>query len=106
LLAEVYDRYRRPLFIGETSHFGVGRGPWLKEVYEEVQTAIRMGVPMEGITIYPIIDRPDWDDLEHWHNSGLWDLIPDEHGNLQRVLNEEYAAVLKEILQPDAIPEQ
>jgi beta-glucosidase/6-phospho-beta-glucosidase/beta-galactosidase len=106
LLAEVYDRYRRPVFIGETSHVGVGRGPWLREVYDEVQTAIRMGVPMEGITIYPIIDRPDWDDLEHWHNSGLWDLIPDDHGNLQRVLNEEYAAVLKEISQINAIPEQ
>ena len=23
--AELYDRYRRPLFIGETSHFGAGR---------------------------------------------------------------------------------
>jgi beta-glucosidase/6-phospho-beta-glucosidase/beta-galactosidase len=106
LLAEVYDRYQRPLFIGETSHFGVGRGAWLKEVYEEVQTAIRHGVPIEGITIYPIIDRPDWDNPDHWHNSGLWDLVPDEHGNLQRVLNEEYAVVMKKILREAAIPEQ
>ena len=106
LLAEMYDRYRRPLFIAETSHFGVGRGRWLREVYDEVQTAIRMGVPMEGITIYPIIDRPDWDDLDHWHNSGLWDLVPDEEGRLRRVLNDDYAAVLQEILQEDSIPER
>lgn len=106
LLAEVYNRYRRPLFIGETSHFGDGRGLWLKEIYGEVQTAIQKGVPVEGITIYPIIDRPDWDDLDHWHNSGLWDLVPDEDGNLRRVLNEDYAAVLREIQQDHSIPTQ
>ena len=104
LLEEVYSRYQRPLFIGETSHFGSGRGPWLREIVDEVRQAIINGVPMEGITIYPIIDRPDWDNLEHWHNSGLWDLIPNERGVLQRVLNEEYAAVFREILQEDSIP--
>lgn len=104
LLDEVYNRYRRPLFIGETSHFGVGRGPWLREVVDEVKQAILNGVPMEGITIYPIIDRPDWDDIGQWHNSGLWDLVADEQGVLQRVLNEEYAAVIREILQEDSIP--
>ena len=103
LLAEMYNRYRRPAFIGETSHFGVGRGPWLREIYGEVQMAIRKGIPIEGITIYPIIDRPDWDNLDHWHNSGLWDLVPDEQGVLRRVLNEEYAAVFRQILQEDAV---
>lgn len=105
LLAEVYERYRRPLFISETSHFGAGRGLWLREIYEEVRTAIGNGVPLEGITLYPIIDRPDWDDLGHWHNSGLWDLVPDEQGILRRVLNEEYAAVLREVQQEGLIPE-
>jgi len=52
------------------------------------------------------MDRPDWDDLEHWHNSGLWDLIPDDQGVLQRILNEEYAAVFREILQEESIPER
>lgn len=99
LLAEIYDRYRRPIFMAETSHFGEGRGLWLREVYREVNQAMAHGVPMEGITIYPIIDRPDWDNIDHWHNSGLWDLIPDEKGRLQRVINEEYAAVLREIQQ-------
>ena len=103
LLEEVYNRYQRSLFIGETSHFGAGRGPWLREVVDEVRQAIINGVPLEGITIYPIIDRPDWDNLDHWHNSGLWDLVPDKKGVLQRVLNEEYAAVFREILQ-ESIP--
>ena len=101
LLAEIHTRYRRPFFLGETSHFGAGRGLWLKEIHQEVKTAISNGIPVEGITIYPIIDRPDWDDINHWHNSGLWDLIPDEEGRLQRVLNEEYAAVLQDIQQEE-----
>jgi beta-glucosidase/6-phospho-beta-glucosidase/beta-galactosidase len=106
LLAEVYHRYQRPLFIGETSHFGIGRGPWLREIYDEVQTAIQLGVPLEGITIYPILDRPDWDDREHWHHSGLWDLVPDGQGVLQRVLDEDYATVFREILENASIPER
>lgn len=103
LLAEVYERYRRPLFIAETSHFGVGRGPWLKEISAEVKKAIAGGVPLEGLTIYPILDRPDWDQITDWHNSGLWDLIPDAQGNLRRVLNEDYATVLREIQREDYV---
>lgn len=99
LIAELYERYQRPLFLAETSHFGAGRGPWLQEIYTEVKIALRNGIPLEGMTIYPIIDRPDWDNIEHWHNSGLWDLIPNEQGTLQRVLNEAYAAILREIQQ-------
>jgi beta-glucosidase/6-phospho-beta-glucosidase/beta-galactosidase len=106
LVAELYNRYRRPLFIGETSHFGVGRGPWLREIYNEVQIAMRQGVPVEGITIYPIIDRPDWDDLDHWHHSGLWDLVPAEDGRLRRVLNEEYAREFRQIIEADSVPER
>lgn len=97
LIAELYERYQRPLFLAETSHFGVGRGPWLQEIYNEVKIALCNGIPLEGMTIYPILDRPDWDNIDHWHNSGLWDLIPDEQGMLQRVLNEAYAAILREI---------
>lgn len=95
LLSEVYDRYDRPMILSETSHFGAGRGRWIREVAEEVQHARAMGVPMEGICIYPIIDRPDWDDPGHWHNSGLWDLRPDEANRLERVLCEDYAGDLR-----------
>jgi beta-glucosidase/6-phospho-beta-glucosidase/beta-galactosidase len=94
LLADVYARYRRPLFIGETSHFGVGRGAWIAEVADEVLLALEAGVPVEGICIYPILDRPDWDEAAHWHNSGLWDLAP-ERGVLERVLNQPYYAALR-----------
>jgi beta-glucosidase/6-phospho-beta-glucosidase/beta-galactosidase len=95
LLSEVYDRYGRPMFLSETSHFGAGRGRWIREVADEVRHARDMDVPVEGICIYPIIDRPDWDDPGHWHNSGLWDLRAGPADRLERVLCEEYAEELR-----------
>lgn len=94
LLANVWERYERPLFLAETSNFGAGRVPWLREMAAEVRAAIDLGVPVQGFCLYPIIDRPSWHDLGHWHNSGLWDLVPDENGDLHRVLCEEYAVEL------------
>jgi len=94
LLEEAWHRYRRPIFIGETSHVGAGRAEWLRELTGEVCLALRRGVPLEGICLYPIIDRFDWDDPGHWHNSGLWDLARDGDGTLRRVLCDPYAAEL------------
>ena len=94
ILAEVYDRYRRPLFIGETSHVGVGRAEWLREIAAELWSANDSGVPLEGVCLFPIIDRMDWNNEHHWHNSGLWDLVM-KNGRLERVLHEEYAQELR-----------
>jgi beta-glucosidase/6-phospho-beta-glucosidase/beta-galactosidase len=91
MLAEIYDRYRRPLFIGETSHIGVGRADWIREVAAELWSAHDSGVPIEGICLFPVIDRMDWNDERHWHNSGLWDLARTPDGRLERVLHTEYA---------------
>ncbi len=95
LLAEVYYRYWRPVVVSETSHFGAGRGRWIREVSNEVGKAREAGVCVDGLCVYPIIDRPDWDDPDHWHNSGLWDLRRTPEGKLDRVLNQEYAAELR-----------
>jgi beta-glucosidase/6-phospho-beta-glucosidase/beta-galactosidase len=97
LLAEVHTRYGRPMVISETSHFGAGRGRWLREVAEEADLARSAGVPLEGLCVYPVIDRPDWDNPEHWHNSGLWDLRRGDDGRLERVPCREYVTELREI---------
>lgn len=95
LLGEVWERYRRPVFLSETSHFGAGRCEWLGEVVGEVCAALAAGVPVGGVCLYPILDRPDWNDFSHWHNSGLWDIAPGADGTLVRVLNGEYAVALR-----------
>jgi hypothetical protein len=94
LLLNVWERYRRPMYIAETSHIGVGRATWLTEITDEVIAARAAGAPIEGVCLYPIIDRHNWEDPTQWHHSGLWDVERDETGRLTRRLAEEYAAEL------------
>lgn len=92
ILAEVYRRYKRPFVITETSHSGDHRPDWMSSIAEECGIMLSSGLPLWGICLYPIIDRPDWDNLACWHHSGLWDTI---NGNPnERVLHEPYAAAL------------
>ncbi|MDQ7990813.1 MAG: hypothetical protein REI09_14360 [Candidatus Dactylopiibacterium sp.] len=74
LLRETWDRYERPLILAETGHVGAGRALWLADVAAEVHQARREGVPVEGMCLYPLVDRHDWNDANHWHHSGLWDI--------------------------------
>jgi hypothetical protein len=95
LLAEVHQRYERPLLIAETGHAGVGRGAWIREVAEEVRGALKRGIPVEGVCLYAVVDRPDWSNPSQWHGSGLWDLEAGVGGTLERRLNQAYAADLR-----------
>jgi beta-glucosidase/6-phospho-beta-glucosidase/beta-galactosidase len=79
MLQEVYERYRRPLFIAETGIEDQARPAWLRYIGYEVRRAIREGVPMEGLCLYPIVNHPGWDDDRHCYN-GLWD-YPDATGD-------------------------
>ena len=76
LLANAWQRYRRPMVIAETGHVGSGRAAWLHEVADEVIRARASGLPVGGICLYPLVDRPDWNEAGHWHHSGLWDVDP------------------------------
>ncbi|MEG1327155.1 MAG: amine oxidase, partial [Janthinobacterium sp.] len=94
LLLEMQARYQRPLLLAETSHVGSGRGAWIREVAAEAALAVQHGAALRGICIYPVIDRPDWDDASHWHRSGLWDVGLEGEGEerLRRILVPPYAA--------------
>jgi hypothetical protein len=65
MLAEVYARYRRPLFIAETGAEGSARAAWLHYVASETAAARGDGIPVEGLCIYPILDYPGWYDERH-----------------------------------------
>ncbi|MGJ8593863.1 MAG: hypothetical protein ACSHXF_15040 [Aquaticitalea sp.] len=79
LLLMAYRRYQKPLVLTETGHFGLGRDIWIEEITEECLKAINLGVDLRGICIYPVIDRPDWDDLTDYSKCGIWDLDFDKN---------------------------
>jgi len=72
LLADVWARYKTPIYISETGTEDEERVPWMRYVCQEVAAAIDAGVPIEGICIYPIMNHPGWVDDRHCYN-GLWD---------------------------------
>lgn len=76
MLAEIYERYQRPLFIAETGIEDDARPAWLRYVCNEVAAAISEGTPVEGICLYPIMNHPGWDDGRHCHN-GMFDYADD-----------------------------
>lgn len=65
ILAEIHQRYGRPLLVAETGAEGELRGAWLRYVSEQVGIALQRGVPIEGICLYPVLDYPGWDDERH-----------------------------------------
>jgi polysaccharide biosynthesis protein PelF len=90
-LAELYRRYRRPIFIAETGIEDERRPEWLAYVCDEVVTALQSGIPVEGVCLYPIVNHPGWDDERHCHN-GLWDYCNDYgHREVYSPLAEELA---------------
>ncbi|MEO8190947.1 MAG: beta-glucosidase [Acidobacteriota bacterium] len=72
MMREVWLRYQRPLFIAETGIEGDARPEWLRYIGRETRAAIRLGAPVQGICLYPIVNHPGWEDDRHCTN-GLWD---------------------------------
>ncbi|GAB3492562.1 family 1 glycosylhydrolase [Spirosoma knui] len=93
LLIKAYKRYDRPIALTETSHPGIDRPVWIDMIGRECAAVIEAGIPLWGVCLYPIIDRPDWDHLDHWHRAGLWDAdLTVEQPT--RVLHQPYADAL------------
>jgi hypothetical protein len=91
ILMEVYQRYGRPMLIAETGTERRARAGWLRYVCNEARAAMRSGVPLNGICLYPILNHPGWADDRHCHN-GLWDYA-DKEG--RREICRSLAAELK-----------
>jgi hypothetical protein len=70
----VWERYRRPMVIGETSGMGRGRAAWLKDVMEESLAAVEEGMDLHGICLFPAVDMPDWH-TGQWIHNGICDLV-------------------------------
>lgn len=72
LLKLASDRYDKPVLLTETGHFGDERSLWMEQITEECIMAMEKGVDLQGICIYPVLDRPDWDDPDKYIPCGIW----------------------------------
>jgi hypothetical protein len=93
LLCDVSNRYGGDLLITETAHVGPLRAPWLRYVTEEARIALRRGVRLQGICLYPVLGMPEWHEPEITVPMGLWDLQASDEG-LERVLDEDVMSAL------------
>jgi beta-glucosidase/6-phospho-beta-glucosidase/beta-galactosidase len=96
MLAETYARYGRPLIITETGAEGSARPAWLHYVCDEVREAIRQGVEVAGICLYPVVSFPGWDDERH-RQFGLFS-VPREDGT-----REAYQPLAEELRRQQAL---
>jgi beta-glucosidase/6-phospho-beta-glucosidase/beta-galactosidase len=88
-----WQRYRRPMLIGETSGLADGRDAWLKDVMEESLAAVDRGIDLHGLCLFPGVDMPDWH-TGQWLHNGICDLVP-EQNDLRRVLDTAYVEELR-----------
>jgi beta-glucosidase/6-phospho-beta-glucosidase/beta-galactosidase len=93
MLDSVWQRYRRPMIIGETSGMGAGRADWLCDVMEESLAAVERGMDLQGICLFPAVDMPDWH-TGAWLHNGLCDLV-EQDGDLRRVPDPGYVVELR-----------
>ncbi len=87
MVENVFSRYGRPIIIAETSHPGEDRAKWIRQINQECKSILSSGIPFFGCCYYPIIDRPDWDHLDHWHHSGIFDIH--DKNSLERISDAE-----------------
>ena len=93
LLRTVWERYKRPMIIGETSGMNEGREDWLRDVMDESLAAVDAGMDLHGICLFPAVDMPDWH-TGQWLHNGLCDIVP-EGDTLKRVECAPYVAELR-----------
>jgi len=92
LLQFAWDRYRRPIIIGETSGYQDNRAQWLRMTVEESLKALNAGVGLHGVCLYPFVDVPDWW-TQKWAKIGIYD-VADKEG-FERVPCDPYIAELR-----------
>jgi hypothetical protein len=96
MLVETYGRYGRPLLISETGAEGSARPAWFHYVCAEVREAMRQGVPVKGVCLYPVASFPGWDDERH-RQFGLFS-VPRPNGE-----RDAYAPLASELQRQQAL---
>jgi hypothetical protein len=112
MLQYAWERYHRPVIIGETSGHQDQRGEWLRMTMQESLKALNAGVDLQGVCLYPCIDIPDWNSGQ-WAKIGIFDL--EDRETCERIPCAEYVDELRrwqkildqpEGVEPDALHER
>ena len=93
LLQEAWVKYQRPCIIAETSGLQGGRPDWLNDVVCEGLAAVRRGVDLHGICLFPAVDMTDWHSGE-WLHMGIADVQALPNGTLMRTPFPPYVEML------------
>jgi beta-glucosidase/6-phospho-beta-glucosidase/beta-galactosidase len=72
LLKDAWKRYNTPVVLSETGHFGEDRAAWMHQITEDCVDVLKAGIPLQGICLYPVLDRPDWDFTDTLVPCGIW----------------------------------
>lgn len=94
LLVKVWERYRRPVVVAETSGLHEGRADWLRDVTHEALAAVLAGVDLHALCLFPAVDMPDWH-TGAWVHNGICDLLGGPGGELRRVPVPSYVEELR-----------
>jgi beta-glucosidase/6-phospho-beta-glucosidase/beta-galactosidase len=92
LLKDAYLRYHKPVMLSETGHFKEDRAKWMRQITDDCIKALKKGVDLRGICIYPVLDRPDWDEM-HNIECGIWGYDPVTG---ERSVEKDYLACVQE----------
>lgn len=92
LLKFAWERYRRPIIIGETSGYQDRRAEWLRMTMEESLKALDAGVNLQGVCLYPFVDVPDWWS-QKWAKIGVYDVA--DKSCFERVPHDPYIEELR-----------
>jgi beta-glucosidase/6-phospho-beta-glucosidase/beta-galactosidase len=93
LVEEAWRKYERPCIIAETAGIGTGRPRWLDDIATEGLAAIRRGVDLHGICLFPAVDMTDWHSGK-WLRMGLADVQQLPDGTLMRTPVVSYVEAL------------
>lgn len=104
LLEFAWDRYHRPLIIGETSGYQDQRAEWLRTTMQECMRALNSGIELHGVCLYPCVDIPDWQ-TQKWAKIGIYDI--EDRETCERVPCDAYIQELhrwqKMLDQPESV---
>lgn len=70
----VWERYKRPVVLAETSGYMDRRAAWLREIVSETKAAMADGADVQGVCLYPFVDVPEWE-TGRWSQLGLYELV-------------------------------